>query len=83
MPSALVLEDPMAETSWYLDASLVSDAHVFCAGTLAQCVRKWGRLSDQDRAMASIRIGSEILGVRTIGAGEIAALAGKPELARV
>ena len=70
----------MGEISWYLDAALVAESHVFCAGTLAQCVRKWSRLSDKDRATASIKVGSEIVGFTTIRSSEIADYALRPEL---
>jgi hypothetical protein len=76
----LTVQKRMENMSWYLDAALVSEAHVFCAGTLAQCVRKWTRLSDKDRDTAFIKIGSEVLGFRTIAASEIGDYARSPEL---
>ena len=72
----------MSDTSWYPDASLVSEGHVFCAGTLAQCVRKWTRIGDNEKAAAFIRIGSEIVGFRTISAPEIADYARSPGLSK-
>lgn len=70
----------MEKGSWYLDACLLSESHVFCAGTLVQCVRKWTRLSESDRAAAFIKIGSETKGFRTITAREIADYACSPQL---
>jgi len=46
----------MAEFSWYADASLTQDGHVYCAGALAQCVRRWKRLSDNQKINAVIRM---------------------------
>jgi hypothetical protein len=73
----------MSDASWHLEAALVSASHVFCAGTLAQCVRKWSRLSNDDKASAFIKVGSEIVGFQIIGASEIQDYARNPELARV
>jgi len=46
----------MSEFSWYADASLSDGEHVYCAGPLAQCVRRWKRLSDEQKINAVIRL---------------------------
>ena len=72
----------MTETAWYAEASLCSSEHVFCAGSLAQCVRKWTRLTEAQRATAHISMGGRT-GQREIVVGEaIAKLARDPELAK-
>jgi hypothetical protein len=72
----------MIDIVWYAEASLCSDEHVFCAGSLAQCVRKWTRLTEAQRATTHINMGGRT-GLRAIvGCEEIAQLARNPELAR-
>jgi hypothetical protein len=73
----------MAETVWYAEASLSSREHVFCAGSLAQCVRKWTRLSEAQRANAQINLGGKNETGDVVCADQIAQLARNPELARV
>jgi hypothetical protein len=46
----------MADFSWYADASLTEDGHVYCAGPLAQCIRRWKRLSDNQKINAVIKL---------------------------
>jgi hypothetical protein len=46
----------MADLSWYADASLTEGGHVYCAGPLAQCVRRWKRLSDNQKINAVIKL---------------------------
>ena len=46
----------MSDLSWYADASLSDGAHVYCAGPLAQCVRRWKRLSDSQKMNAIIKL---------------------------
>jgi len=46
----------MSDFSWYTDASLTGEGHVYCAGPLAQCVRRWKRLSDNQKIDAIIKL---------------------------
>jgi hypothetical protein len=71
----------MTETAWYAEASLCSSEHVFCAGSLAQCVRKWTRLTESQRATTHINMGGRA-GQR-VDSEQIALLARNPTLARV
>jgi hypothetical protein len=73
----------MNAISWYAEATLVSDGHVFCAGSLAQCVRKWSGLPEEKRAGALIKLHSATDKHIIVDSAEIAQLALKPELARV
>ena len=49
----------MNDTSWYVEASLTSDMHVYCSGSLAQCVRRWTRLSEVQQSTAVIKLGDQ------------------------
>jgi hypothetical protein len=46
----------MPDFSWYADASLAGEGHTYCAGSLAQCIRRWKRLSDDQKANAVIKL---------------------------
>jgi len=46
----------MPDFSWYADASLSEGGHVYCAGALAQCVRRWKRLPDVQKINAVIKL---------------------------
>jgi len=73
----------MADTKWYAEASLSSSEHVFCAGSLAQCVRKWTRLPEAKRATAQIKLAGRYEASEVVRGDQIAQLAHNPELARV
>ena len=77
----------MTEMNWYTDASLSSETHVFTAGSLAQCVRRWTRLHESHRASTQIRIGGRTgqyaYGLPILEEAEISALASKPDLYKV
>lgn len=73
----------MNPISWYAEAALVSDGHVFCAGSLAQCVRKWSALPQEKRVGALIKIHSATDKHAVVDSAEIAQLALKPELAKI
>ena len=40
-------------------AALATEGHVYCAGTLAQCVYRWNRLAEDKRANAFIKMGRD------------------------
>jgi len=77
----------MTDTNWYAEASLSCESHVFAAGSLAQCVRRWMRLTDDYRARTKIRMGGRtgnfVYGLPILGQAEISELANKPELDKV
>lgn len=61
-------------------ASLATDGHIFCAGTLAQCLHRWDRLSAEKRASAFLKIGRDG-GIPTIFRSEqVAEMADRLEL---
>ena len=73
----------MSNVSWYAEASLVEQGHVYCAGSLAQCVRRWSRLTQDAQATAVIKLHKIPDGHIKIEYAEIAQLALQPELTKV
>jgi len=73
----------MSDIAWYVEASLIGDDHVYCAGSLAQCVRRWNRLSETERAMAFIKLHKATDGHARLERAEIEKLAVQPDLAKV
>ena len=61
-------------------ASLVMEGHVFCAGSLAQCLHRWNRLSTDEKAVVFLKMGRDGVSPTIVRGEELAALAGKPEL---
>jgi hypothetical protein len=68
----------MADIPWYSDATLFTVARLRRAGTLVQCVRKWGVLSADEQPEAHIKLSVEVDGHRRLDADQIAALMGRP-----
>ena len=66
--------------NWYIAATLAVDHHIYCAGTLAQCVRRWQRLSELEKRSAVIRQGRDGVGPAVLDADKIAELAALPGL---
>jgi len=73
----------MSDIAWYAEASLIGEDHVYCAGSLAQCVRRWARLSQEERAIAFIKLHEGTDGYVRIERAEIEPLALQPGLAKV
>ena len=73
----------MSDIAWYVEASLVGEDHVYCAGSLAQCVRRWNRLSEAQRAMAFIKLHRATDGHVRVERAEIEKLAVQPDLGKV
>jgi hypothetical protein len=72
----------MSDFSWYADASLTAEGHVYCAGPLAQCVRRWKRLSDNQKINAIIKLKSSTDQQLLIAREELDRLALDPQLDR-
>jgi hypothetical protein len=68
---------------WYAEASLSADTRIFCAGTLAQCVRRWVRLPQADQMIATIKLGPQTVARKTLAHDEILVLSKKAELYKV
>ena len=73
----------MSDVAWYVEASLVGEEHVYCAGSLAQCVRRWTRLSEDERALAYIKLHKATDGHTRVERTDIEKLAVRPELSKV
>jgi hypothetical protein len=73
----------MDEIPWYSEAALVARGHVYCAGTLAQCVRKWERLPELAQASSYIKVVKEIDGRMKLGRDDVAVLASRREFPNV
>jgi hypothetical protein len=74
----------MTTVLWYSEASLIAeDRHIFCAGSLAQCVRKWRSLPTDAQTSSFIRQGASFQPTGMLNAEAIAALAANPELTKV
>ena len=73
----------MSEIAWYVEASLLGEDHVYCAGSLAQCVRRWTRLSQDERAAAFIKLHKATDGHTRVERAEIERMALQPGLAKV
>ena len=73
----------MPDIAWYVEASLIGEEHVYCAGSLAQCVRRWARLSEDQRAVAFIKLHNATDSHVRMERAEIQQLAIQPDLAKV
>jgi len=73
----------MSDIAGYVEASLIGEDHVYCAGSLAQCVRRWARLSQDERAVAFIKLHKATDGHTRVERPEIEQLALQPGLAKV
>ena len=60
---------------WYSEASLRANDHVFCAGSVAQCVRKWQRLAEPERNATYLKLSAAIDGRLRLSSEDLAALA--------
>ena len=63
------------ELSPYTDATLATKGHVFCVGTLAQCLRRWKRLPDQIKAATYLKMGRDGVPPTILRGEQIAELA--------
>jgi len=64
----------MEDVPWYSDASLFTDTRLRRAGTLIQCVRKWGLLSADEQPGAHIKLSVQVDSLHRLDADKIAAL---------
>jgi hypothetical protein len=73
----------MSDIAWYVEASLIGEEHVYCAGSLAQCVRRWARLSQDERAVAFIKLHKATDGHIRVDRTQIEILSLQPSLTKV
>jgi len=82
MPAA-ASDTAMSEIPWYSEASLVGPNRVYCAGSLAQCLRRWTRLAEIEQVNLHIRLANAFEGRVKLDREDIATLAAHPDLKRV
>jgi hypothetical protein len=70
----------MLELNRNTAASLLTEGHVFCAGSLAQCLNRWNRLSNDEKAATFLKIGRDGVSPTIVRGDELAALADNSEL---
>jgi hypothetical protein len=70
------------ELSPYTPATLAMTGHVFCVGSLAQCLRRWNRLPEQRKAEAYLKMGRDGVKPTILRGEQITELAGNPNLVR-
>jgi hypothetical protein len=75
--------DGMDDIPWYAEASLRAPGRVYCAGSLAQCIRKWQRLPEIDQSSAYINLAKEFGGRVTLDREYVVALAAHDDLRRI
>jgi hypothetical protein len=68
----------MDDIQWYGPATLARDSHVYCAGTLSQCIRRWLKLSSDEQQRTVLRMGRDGVPPQVMEGPEIAALAEEP-----
>ena len=68
----------MDDIPWYSEATLFTDARLRRAGTLVQCVRKWGLLNAAEQPDAHIKLSVKVDGHHRLDADQIAALMNIP-----
>lgn len=73
----------MDDIPWYSEASLLAPGRVFCAGSLAQCVRRWSRLPEIDQMSAHIKLTRQFKGRMKLSREDVAVLASSHELLKV
>jgi hypothetical protein len=61
-------------------ASLATEGHVYCAGSLAQCLHRWKRLSADQKATAFLKTGRDGMTPTFVRGEELQLLASNPEL---
>ena len=72
----------MEQIPWHAEAKLVAPGRIYSADTLAQCVRRWMRLTEEEKAAVQIHLREPINGKTQLVKGQIAALALSPDLKR-
>jgi len=70
------------ELSPYTAATLATKGHVYCVGTLAQCLRRWTRLPSQNKAESYLKMGRDGVAPTILHGEQIAELAGNSKLIR-
>lgn len=70
------------EFSPYAAATLATKGHVFCVGTLAQCLRRWNRLPSHSKPETYLKMGRDGVAPTILRGDQIEELASNPKLIR-
>ena len=70
------------ELSPYTAATLATKGHVFCVGTLAQCLRRWNRLPTQSKGDTYLKMGRDGVTPTILRGDQIEELASNSKLTR-
>lgn len=70
------------ELSPYTAATLATEGHVFCVGTLAQCLRRWNRLPSHSKPATYLKMGRDGVTPTILRGDEIEELASNKNLIR-
>jgi hypothetical protein len=61
-------------------ASLATEGHIYCAGTLAQCLHRWKKLALPQQSCAFLKVGRDGFSPTLIRGEELQNLAADPGL---
>ena len=70
----------MNKLSPNMAASLATDGHVYCAGTLAQCLHRWKKLSDDKKARAFLKMAGTDFAPLLVRGEDLQDMASNPQL---
>jgi hypothetical protein len=70
------------ELTPYTAATLATEGHVYCVGTLAQCLRRWNRLASEHKAGTYLKMGRDGVAPTILQSDEIEELAKNEKLIR-
>jgi hypothetical protein len=73
----------MDEIPWHSEASLHSQGHVHCAGTFAQCIRRWRRLPEISQQSSYLKLVGALGKEMRISGEQLANLATRPDLSKL
>lgn len=82
IPATRISYSRAMELSPYTAATLATKGHVFCVGTLAQCLRRWNRLPSQSKTETYLKMGRDGVTPTILRGDQIEELASNAKLTR-
>jgi hypothetical protein len=70
------------ELTPYTAATLATEGHVYCVGTLAQCLRRWNRLPSHSKSTTYLKMGRDGVAPTILQSDQIEELARDDNLIR-
>ena len=70
----------MSDLTYDTAASLVTEGHIYCVGTLAQCLRRWERLPTEQKPQVFLKMGRDGEPATFLRGEEIDEVIARPEL---